>query len=81
MKVGAYFKRTGVGTFWIRPFERQWGLFVEHHGDMEYLGSYDSPEAAADDVYTQHTGWDAWDGPDRPEAPADLGEWEFQNLA
>ena len=47
-------------------------------GDRELLGSYHSAEAAADDVYTQHTGWHEWDVPGRNNAPRDLGEWEIR---
>lgn len=73
----AYHKHTAVGTFWIRPHDfGRWGLFIEKDGETELLGSYHSPEAAADDVYTQHTGWDTWDIPIRHDAPVDLGEWE-----
>ena len=72
-----YFKRTSVGTFWIRPDRNNgWGLSIENNGDTELLGSYSSVIAAADDVYTQHTGWDEWDTPLRNDAPTDLSEWE-----
>jgi len=65
--------RNPAGLFSIRPQQGRWGLWI---GD-ELLGSYHRPEAAADDVYTQHTGWDAWDDkePDGSE-PTDLSEWQ-----
>ncbi len=53
----AYYTRTVVGTFWIRPDNvHGWSLFIDDDRNVELLGSYSSPEAAADDVYTQHTG-------------------------
>jgi hypothetical protein len=71
-----YYKHTAVGTFWIRPDNvHGWSLFIDEDGNVELLGSYSSPEAAADDVYTQHTGWNEWDIPNRPDVPTDLGEW------
>jgi hypothetical protein len=76
-----FYKHTSVGTFWIRPENMHgWSLFIDCGGDTESLGSYSSPEAAADDVYTQHTGWDAWDIPNRRDAPTDLGEWEVRSF-
>jgi hypothetical protein len=38
-------------------------------------GHYNTPAAAADDVYTQHTGFDAWDDLDDVDEPCDLSEW------
>jgi hypothetical protein len=79
MQTRAFSKRTDVGTFWILPNNANgWGLFIHADGNRELLGSYGSPEDAADDVYTQHTGWDDWDTPIRSNAPRDLGEWETQ---
>lgn len=65
--------RSAYGMFVIKPHNGRWGLWC---GD-ELLGSYHRPEAAADDVYTQHTGCDGWDDkePDGTE-PMDLSEWE-----
>lgn len=72
-----YCKRTAVGTFWIRPDRVSgWSLPITKDGDAELLGSYSSPESAADEVYAQHTNCDEWDIPDRSNAPRDLGEWE-----
>ncbi len=81
MQTRAFHKRTDVGTFWILPDNsNRWGLFIDCDGNRELLGSYSTPEAAADDVYTQHTGWDDWDNPIRSNAPRDLGEWETQTF-
>jgi hypothetical protein len=73
----AYYKKTNVGTFWIKPDKfNGWGLVIEYDGDWEVLGSYLSPSAAADDVFTQHTGYSQWDDSVRHDAPSDLGEWQ-----
>jgi hypothetical protein len=77
----AYYKETAVGTFWIKPDKfNGWGLVIEHDGDWEVLGSYLSPAAAADDVFTQHTGYSPWDDPARHDAPSDLGEWQKHKI-
>jgi len=76
-----YFKATSVGTFSIRPDQgNRWGLYIESNGDTELQGSYDSAAAAADDVYTQHTGWDEWDIPARMNAPSGPDEWERSSV-
>ncbi len=69
-----WYYKTRVGTFHIRPdaYNRhRWSLWI----DDENLGSYDSPDAAADDVYTQHTGWNEWDSLPSVTQPTDLTEW------
>jgi hypothetical protein len=67
-----YFK-TSAGTIWIRPqpkTDRYWlGI------DDQRLGTYYSPSAAADDVYTRHTGWQPLDALPRSELPRDLSRW------
>lgn len=71
---GAYFFPTDVGTFWIRPdpaFPGRVCLGV----DEEAIGSYPSPEAAADDFRGRHTGWPAWDSRPDLRAPMDLTGW------
>jgi hypothetical protein len=67
--------RSPVGVFWIRPQPNSEERFWLGIGD-ERLGSYDSARAAVDDVYTQHTGWHAWDSLRDANAPTDLSEWE-----
>ncbi len=49
----------------------RWMLLV--NGDA--VGSYFSPEQAADDAAGQHTGHHGYDSSSRA-APEDLGEWE-----
>jgi hypothetical protein len=70
-----YYYRSRVGTFWIRPQSSNPGRVQLGVGD-EILGSYHSPQAAADDVYTQHTGFDAWDSLPSVTEPTDLSEWQ-----
>jgi hypothetical protein len=63
-----------VGVLWIKP---QPGTDRVALGiDEEPLGSYHTPQAAADDVYTQHTGSHAWDSLTNVRLPRDLSEWE-----
>jgi hypothetical protein len=66
--------RSPVGTLWIKP-QRNSDRFWLGIND-ERVGSYHSPEAAADDVYTQHTGWRPWDSASGLQKPRDLTEWE-----
>ena len=67
-----YWYKSKVGTFTIRSTLNGYGLFLG--GDL--VGEYDSPTAAADDVFTHTTGefrWDRLDG--RVNPPSDLSEW------
>lgn len=65
--------RSVVGVFSIRA--RSDGRFtLELNGDA--LGSYHSPRAAADDVYSHHTGARVWDRRRDLEGPTDISEWE-----
>lgn len=48
-----------------------WQLWL----DDELLGSYQHPEAAADDVYCKATGSSEWDCSNEEE-PTDLSDWE-----
>ena len=65
--------KSSVGTFSIRKQSNGfWGPLI----DNEALGAYNSPEGAADDVYTQHTGHDSWDLLPPVIEPTDLTEWE-----
>ncbi len=72
---GWFHYKTSVGTVWIRPQPDALGRF-ELGIDNESLGSYHSPVAAADDVYTGHTGWFELDTLDGSILPCDLSEWE-----
>lgn len=63
-----------IGTFTIRPNEPEagrWGLYC---GDACYR-TYDSAQAAADDVYRQSTGVHAWDSAPSITEPTALFEW------
>jgi len=70
-----WFHKTEAGTFWIRFVPRGRGMFVLGIDDQE-LGSYFSPEAAADDVYLQKTGYDLWDSVQDVCKPVDIAEWK-----
>lgn len=65
--------KSKAGTFSIRPLpDGRWGLQIGN----EYLGSYISPEQAADDVYMQQTGYYPWDSLPPVSEPCELAEWE-----
>lgn len=66
--------QTTVGVFWIRFDPRTRTRFLLGIGD-EPLGWYYSPEAAADDVFLQQTGWSEWDALHDVARPADLSAW------
>ena len=55
-----YHYKTKFGTFWIRPDPDVSGQFRLYIG-RTWIGSYFSPESAAEDVYTKTTGFDEWD--------------------
>lgn len=58
----------------IKPLpEGCYGLFIND----EFLGAYDSPESAADDVYMCATGYPSWDDQLIVEEPQGLGCWEM----
>ena len=70
-----YHYKTRVGTFWIAPQPNVPGRFWLGVDD-EALGSYHSAEAAADDVYSQSTGYYEWDAIEEPvTSPCDLSDW------
>jgi hypothetical protein len=69
-----WYYETRIGTFQIYPDPEKPGSYLLHI-DNVYLGNYDSPQAAADDVYKRSTGWDAWDSLNSEEAPGDLSVW------
>lgn len=64
--------KTNVGTFWIK-LDRD-NRFTLGVGD-EALGSYISPEQAADDVFLCVTGHWPWDKQFTVLNPTDLSEW------
>lgn len=67
-----WYYQTNVGMFKIvRNKSGRFDLWI----DNIQLGSYHSPNAAADDVYKQTTGWDEWDTLDTDSIPTDLSEW------
>jgi hypothetical protein len=70
-----WFHKAEAGTFWIRFVPRGRGIFILGIDGRE-LGSYFSPEAAADDVYRQETGFTRWDSAEDMQVPTDLSEWK-----
>ncbi len=66
--------QTEIGVLWIRFDPRTRTRFLLGIDD-EPLGWYYSPEAAADDVFLQKTGWSEWDSLSSPVKPKDLTDW------
>ncbi len=66
--------RTELGVFWIRFDPRTRTRFLLGIGE-EPLGWYFSPEAAADVVFLQDTGWTEWDSRRGVTRPKDLADW------
>jgi hypothetical protein len=70
-----YIYRSEAGTFTIEPDGQAANMFMLSIGGM-WLGTYETPEAAASDVFRRCTGWLDWDCPAGPDAPRDLSCWE-----
>ncbi|HQN18920.1 MAG TPA: hypothetical protein PKV86_07270 [Syntrophobacteraceae bacterium] len=66
--------QTEIGVLCIRFDPRTRTRFLLGIDD-EPLGWYYSPEAAADDVFLQKTGWSEWDSLSSPVKPKDLTDW------
>ena len=71
---------TAAGTFWIRFVPRGRGVFILGIDEVE-LGTYFSPETAADDVYMRRTGFEPWDLSAKTDRPTDLEEWTCMDCA
>lgn len=69
-----YHCKTKAGVFWIAPQPGSPGRFWLGIGDVP-LGSYHTPEAAADDVHCQSTGWNEWDMLGLVSFPTELADW------
>ena len=76
MKVWTY--KTSKGTFSIS--HQSDGRFLLGVGD-EGLGSYATPEQAADHVFCCATGHYDWDALGTVDQPTDLSEWECRVVA
>lgn len=69
--------KTRAGTFWVvaKPVsdmdEHKYYLGVND----EELGVYDDLNKAAQDVYTQSTGFFKWDCQSKVKAPSDISQW------
>ena len=72
--------RTSSGVFWIRFSPQGRGTFLLGMDDEE-LGAYFSPEAAADDVFMQKTGWEPWDCSEQPDRPVSISEWQREDCS
>lgn len=70
-----YIFRSRSGTFTILPDEQAPGMYQLCIGGM-WLGSYDSPEQAAESLPCKSTGWPEWDRSTGPECPQSLEDWD-----
>ena len=66
------YKINSSDVFWITAQSN--GRYLLSIND-EGLGSYHSPESAADDVYSCTTGYYDWDNQGSCSEPTDLSEW------
>lgn len=69
-----YHCKTKAGVFWIAPQPGTLGRFSLGINDLP-LGSYHTPEAAADEVHCHATGWGDWDILVSVNFPAELSDW------
>lgn len=68
--------KTRAGTFYIIPIKKRFHALYED----EDLGSYITPEQAADDLAGGHTFWPSSGiDPGEMEISDDLGDWEFNS--
>ena len=67
---------TKIGV--VKIVELQKGVYVARFKG-EDGNCYDSPDAAADDFFTHHSGCDRWDR-SSCEIPDGLGEWVCQDI-
>ena len=73
MKTLLFQYESSVGTFWIHP---EPAGRVQLRIDGKRLKTYGSAKAAARDVATHSTGWEAWDKLHDVKAPSILSKWK-----
>jgi len=66
-----YSYNSPIGPMKIVPHNNRWMLYICE----ESVGSYHSPAAAADAVFTQHTDFDEWDECVCEDIPAGINSW------
>ena len=72
-----YIFRSKSGTFTILPDDQNPGMYQLCMGGM-WLGSYDTPEKAAESLPCRQTGWFDWDRCEGAQCPQSLDEWETE---
>ena len=72
-----YIFRSNTGTFTILSDEENPGLYQLCIGGM-WLGSFESPEKAAESIPCKATGWHDWDRQGDAQCPQSLVEWETE---
>lgn len=70
--IGAYLYQTREGAFVIRLHKGRWHVLFEG----ENLGSYFTPQQAAEELADGSTEWPGILDPTTLEIPDDIGEWE-----
>ncbi len=71
-----YVFRSKAGTFTIAADPTVSGHYELCIGGM-WLGTFESAQLAAENVYRRCTGWHDWDRRGEPECPSGLDEWEL----
>ncbi|MFM0543991.1 hypothetical protein PQR29_04610 [Paraburkholderia strydomiana] len=71
--MGTYAFKTRCGVFYIVYRHGRWHAVLND----ESLGSYISPQQAADDLAGGYTDWPNGIDPSRLNIPADIGDWTF----
>jgi hypothetical protein len=70
-----YIFRSKAGTFTIGSDPTVSGCYELCIGGM-WLGTYETPDRAAQDVLMRCTGWHDWDNRKDTDCPGEIGEWE-----
>lgn len=72
-----YIFRSSAGTFTIMPDDQDPDMYQLCIGGM-WLGSYETPEKAAESIPCRQTGWSDWDRQEGRECPLTLEGWETE---
>lgn len=72
-----YIFRSSAGTFTILPDDQSPDMYQLCIGGM-WLGSYETPEKAAESISCKATGWFEWDRQEAPQCPQSLEGWETE---
>jgi hypothetical protein len=76
LELNMHIFRSRAGTFTIATDPTVPDCYELCIGGM-WLGTYETAEKAAQDVFMRCTGWHDWDRKKEGECPCDLTEWEI----